>query len=358
MKTRFQQLFESSPDAMLILDQAGQISQANGQAESLFGYRHGRLLGESAKTLFPGQSLTQHRSGSRAAGQSGHHLQVVGSRRDLTQFPADVVVIPLQTDQGTATVLTIRDITGAQRAQFVLDIGLDVLESADRDQHVLLSHLIRAQEEERARIAADIHDDTIQTLSAASLRAQQLRHRLRNVEEILILGKLEEALAMSQSRLRQLIFDLRPLNLDHASFVSSLRAYLEQMRSDTGISYQLDDKCTARSPSSRNVLIYRTTQEALANVRKHAQARTVKVQFLEVSDGCLTRITDDGVGYNPAEIEERPGHLGLTLIRERAEIAGGWSRIESTPGRGTTVEFWIPFDAPPHQPEARRERAA
>jgi PAS domain S-box-containing protein len=358
MKTRFQQLFESSPDPMLIVDRAGQISQANAQAESLFGYRRGHLHGESAKTLFPGQSLTQHRGGTQPAGQSGHHLQLVGSRRDLTQFPADVVVIPLQTDQGTTTVLTIKDITEAQRAQFALDIGLDVLESADRDQHALLSHLIRAQEEERARIAADIHDDTIQTLSAASLRAQQLRHRLRNVEEILILGKLEEALSMSQSRLRQLIFDLRPLDLDHRSFVSSLKAYLEQMRSDTGIAYQLDDKCTDRSSRSRNVLIYRTTQEVLANVRKHARARMVRVQFLEVSDGCLARITDDGVGYDPAEIEQRPGHLGLTLIRERAQIAGGWARIESTPGRGTTVEFWIPFDEPPHRPEARRERAA
>jgi PAS domain S-box-containing protein len=358
MKTRFQQLFESSPDPMLIVDRAGQISQANAQAESLFGYGRGHLHGESAKTLFPGQSLTQPRGGTQPAGQSGHHVQLVGSRRDLTQFPADVVVIPLQTDQGTATVLTIRDITEAQRGQFALDIGLDVLESADRDQHALLSHLIRAQEEERARIAADIHDDTIQTLSAASLRAQQLRHRLRNVEEILILGKLEEALNMSQSRLRQLIFDLRPLDLDHDNFVSSLRSYLEQMRSDTGITYELDDRCTARCSSSRNVLIYRTTQEALANVRKHARAKTVKVEFLEVSDGCLARIIDDGIGYDPMEVEERPGHLGLTLIRERAQIAGGWSRIESTPGGGTTVEFWIPFDEPPSQPEARRERAA
>jgi signal transduction histidine kinase len=106
------------------------------------------------------------------------------------------------------------------------------------------------------------------------------------------------------------------------------------------------------------VLIYRTTLEALANVRKHARATMVRVQFLEVSDGCLARIVDDGVGYNPAEVEASPGHLGMTLIRERAQVAGGWSRIESTPGEGTTVEFWIPFDEPPYQPEAGRERAA
>jgi PAS domain S-box-containing protein len=358
MKSRFQQLFESSPDPMVAMNRAGQISQANAQAESLFGYGHGQLRGESAKTLFPGQSLTLGRGGSRPAGQSGRHLELVASRRDLTEFPADVVVIPLQTDQGMATVLTVRDLTEAQRYQFVLELGLDVLESADRDKHALLGHLIRAQEEERARIAADIHDDTIQTLSAASLRLQQLRHRLKNAEELAILDKLEEALAMSQSRLRQLIFDLKPSDLDRGSFVSSLRAYLEQMRSETGIAYQLDDGCAARSTGSRNVLIYRTTQEALANVRKHARAKMVRVQFLEVSDGCLARITDDGVGYDPAQIEERPGHIGLTLIRERAQMAGGWSRIESTPGGGTTVEFWVPFDDPPGQPEARRDHAA
>ena len=67
------------------------------------------------------------------------------------------------------------------------------------------------------------------------------------------------------------------------------------------------------------------------------------VELLDFEDGCLGAIVDDGVGYDPADVEGRPGHLGLALIRERAELAGGWCRIESSPGAGTTVEFWVPF---------------
>ena len=96
-------------------------------------------------------------------------------------------------------------------------------------------------------------------------------------------------------------------------------------------------------------LIYRTAQEALMNVRKHARAKTVHVQLLGLDEGCLVRIVDDGQGYNPLEVESRPGHLGLSLIQERAQIAGGWCRIESAPGAGTTVEFWVPLGDSPIQ---------
>ncbi len=253
------------------------------------------------------------------------------------------------------TVMSIKDITDAQRAEFVLELGLDTLESADRDQQALLGHLIRAQEEERGRIAADIHDDTIQMLAAANLRLQQLRHRLQDPDELGILAKLQETLTLSLSRLRQLIFDLRPPSLQRGSLDTALHALLEQLRTENGIAYRLDDNATARTPGTTTVLIYRIIQEALANVRDHASATTVQVQFSDVNGGCLIRIVDDGVGYNPAEVEHRPGHLGLTLMKERAQVAGGWCRIESTPGDGTTVEFWVPFGG---SPEAGRGRAA
>src|SRR5215469_5736634 len=340
MKSRFLQLFEHYPDAMVIVDRTGQIHQANSQAEELFGYDHNKLRGESVHTLFPGQSATlslRPWSGDDT-GRAGRHLDLVGSSSDLRQFPADVNVIPIQTERGTASVMSIRDITEVQRAQFVLD------------------HLIRAQEEERGRIAADIHDDTIQVLAAANLRIQQLRNALNNPEELGILDKLETTLSMAMSHLRQLIFNLRPPSLEHGSVATALRGLLDDMQADVGVSYQLDDRCTANLGQAARVLIYRSASEALANVRKHSRARHVRVQFRAAAGGCLVRIVDDGVGYSPAEVEQRPGHAGLTLIRERAEIAGGWSRIESTPGSGTTVEFWVPNHGPQQPPRTGNER--
>ena len=360
MKTQFRQFFESSPDALLVVDSVGRIRQANAQAESLFGYRQEQVHGEMAQTLFPGQQMTWSPP-ARAPGQrqaAGRHLELVGRRSDRSQFPADVAVIPIQTAEGPETLISIKDLSEAQRAQFALELGLEVLQSAERDDQALLDHLIRALEQERARIAADIHDDTIQILSAANLRLQQLRHRLQDPDELQILDKLEETLTLSLGRLRQLIFDLRPSTLEQGTVADAVRAYLEEMRSDVGVDCSVEGSCRAEIPASTSMLIYRTAQEALVNVRKHARAKTVRVQFVDVSDGCLTRISDDGVGYSPAEVEDRPGHLGLTLMRERAELAGGWCRIESTPGGGTVVEFWVPFDNPPEQPGAGHERAA
>jgi PAS domain S-box-containing protein len=357
MKSRFIQLFELSPEAMVIVDRAGQIHQVNRQAEELFGYGRDQLRHESVQTLFPGQPIPLPDSPGWEE-NLGRHLELVGSSSDLRQFPADVTVIPLQTERGTATVISIRDITEEQRAQFVLELGLDAQELADRDRRALLDHLIRAQEEERGRIAAGIHDDTIQVLAAANLRLQQLKHRLDNPEQLDIIDKLDKTLSTALSHLRQLIFDLRPTSLEHGSLSTAVHVVLEEMRSDLEISYQLDDRCKARLRPSAAVLIYRTTREALANVRKHARANNVFVQFRDVGGGCLARIVDDGVGYNPAEVEDRPGHIGLTLMRERAEMAEGWCRIESTPGAGTMVEFWIPHRGLPRRPRTGHERAA
>ncbi|WP_199848230.1 sensor histidine kinase, partial [Streptomyces dysideae] len=198
-------------------------------------------------------------------------------------------------------------------------------------------------EEERRRIAADIHDDTIQVITAAGLRLQQLRRRLTDPKDVQVMDKLDETLKLSLSRLRQLIFDLRPASLEHGSLAAALQTFLERMRAEIGVQYRFEERLQTALPVETMVLVYRTAQEALTNVRKHARAKMVRVQLLGVDDGCLMRIVDDGVGYDPLEVESRPGHLGLTLIHERAQMAGGWSRVESEPGSGTTVEFWVPL---------------
>src|SRR5439155_7718736 len=96
-------------------------------------------------------------------------------------------------------------------------------------------------------------------------------------------------------------------------------------------------------PEETRLILYRIAQEALANVRKHAEAHRVSVTVEPSDGGYLVRIEDDGVGFDPASLEgSRPGHLGLTAMKERAEMSGGWCRVTSQPGRGTKVEFWMP----------------
>lgn len=358
MKGQFRQLFEAFPDALLLVDPSGQITAANPQAVTLFGYRGDELRDRQAGTLFLGQPRWDQLAREGQAPPRRNYLELAGVRGDLSQFPARVFLIPIQTARGSATVVRIMDMTAERRAQLLLELGADVLGAADRDRQALLGRLLHAQEAERSRIAAGIHDDTIQILTAAQFSLEQLRLRIRDPDQVRILDRLADTLGLSMGRLRKLIFDLRPPVSGNASLDAALRAFLDQMRSETGIAYRLEDRREVNAPDDTNVLIYQTAREALLNVRKHAQAKNVLVRLLDLSDGCLVRIIDDGTGYSPPEVESRPGHLGLTLMRERVQTAGGWCRIESMPGAGTTVEFWAPLQVPPRQPEVRHDRAA
>jgi PAS domain S-box-containing protein len=354
LESEFEQLFEVSPCAMLIVDGERQIEIANAEAEGLFGYGPSQLDGQPVETLFPDQVLDLFPDGSRPGQEASRSVLLVGSRRDSTQFPVEASIIPWQTKQGAPAFVIVKDFTETQRAQFLLHRGLDLLKEEAWDRQALIGRLIQAQEDERARIAADIHDDTIQVISAASLRLQQLRLRLQTPEEVAILDKFEQALGLSLSRLRQIVFDLRPSGVERG-VVAAIRADLERMAADTGIRFWLDDRLAAPIPVSAAVPIYRVAGEALTNVRKHANARTVWVGLHEVDHGCLVSIVDDGAGYHPAEVEGRRGHLGLSLMRERVQLAGGWCRTESTPGVETTVEFWIPYDGVPERPDPAGE---
>ena len=355
MKSWLTDLPETFPDAMVIVDSQGRIIQANAQAASLFGFDERRMKGLLIQALFPDQPLVLPSRRSAQQHQAGRWLELVGSRSDSCRFPAIVAIMPVNKEV-TDVIISIRDLTEAQRARFVFRRGVEILMSESRDRQALLDRLIRAREEERLR-TADIHDDAIQLISAANLWLQQLRLRLRDQAARPILDKLQEALSLASSHLRQLISDLKPAGLEDGNLDAALRIYLEQMQADTGIACRLAERLRTRVPVRTARLIYRNVLEVLANVRAHARASTVAVDLLVIEDGCLVRVVDDGVGYDPADVEDRPGHLGLVFIRECAELAGGWCRIESSPGTGTTVEFWVPLGKSSTKPDADHERA-
>ncbi|MEW6059773.1 MAG: PAS domain S-box protein [Actinomycetota bacterium] len=237
----------------------------------------------------------------------------------------------------------------ALRAHADLRKTVDELRRVDHNRRVLLSRLVSAQEDERRRIAADIHDDTIQAMTAVGLRMGSLKSLVGDEPAT---GKLIEDLGQSVSnaisRLRNLLFELRPPALDHPGGLRAcLRQDLERMEEETGMSVELAESVTADISSDSRIVAYRIAQEALANVRKHARASRVEVFVGSQDGGLLVRIKDDGAGFDPAEAAERvPGHLGLTSMRERAELAGGWCHVRSSPGQGTVVGFWLPAEPP------------
>jgi PAS domain S-box-containing protein len=233
------------------------------------------------------------------------------------------------------------DVTDLKRAQADLNRTIEALRETDAQRRRLLARLVEVQEGERSRIAADFHDDTIQVMTAVGMRLEALRGRLQDEEDQARVQSLEEGVTHAVARLRNLLFELRPRALDREGLVAAIRVYLSHGGKHDGASYQVHSELLEEPPLETRVVLYRAAQEALANARKHAEATNVRIELRQPNDGYLVRIVDDGTGFTSTG-EGEPGHLGLVAMRDRVEMAGGWLRIDSAEGRGTTVEFWVP----------------
>jgi signal transduction histidine kinase len=207
----------------------------------------------------------------------------------------------------------------------------------------LLADIVHAQEEERRRLAGDIHDDAVQAMTAVLLRIGLLGSRLDNPEQVSLVEELEESIRGTIGRLRRLIAGLSPPELDRAGLAAAVRSALDQMKHEFHIEFSLENRLNREPGPEARTIAYRIVQEALANTRKHSNASRVAVVLESQEHGLFTSVTDDGMGFDVETTlaVDRPGHLGLKAMRERAELAEGWLRIESRPG-ATTVTFWIP----------------
>ena len=351
----FRGLLDSAPDALVITDSSGAIQVVNKQAEELFGYSREELRGQSVDCLVPERfraAHVRHRLGYMehpVARTMGADLALLGRRNDGTEFPADISVSPMQSETGTLIIAAVRDVTDRDEARRKVDENTDTLQ-----RKRLFARLIGAQEEERLRIASDIHDDTIQAMTATTLRMQQLRRHLVEPDQIAILAKLEDTVRESINRLRRLMFDLRPASLDRSGLASALRELLERLEDETQVTFTLENHLASEPVRGLRTAMYRIAQEALANVKKHASAKVINVELSNVGAGCRVRICDDGRGFDIQGSDSKAGHLGLVSMRERAQIAGGWLTISCPPEGGTVVEFWLPLGAESEPGEAGR----
>ncbi|MGZ4154013.1 MAG: sensor histidine kinase [Actinomycetota bacterium] len=214
------------------------------------------------------------------------------------------------------------------------------LRRAEMERGALIRHITAAKEEERNRIAGEIHDDTVQTLVALQMRLQILGGRAGDATPK-ALDELSRVTAASIGRLRTLMFELRSDLLDRYGLAGMLRELLGRTQDQFGLDFRLVDRLEAETPSDVGINVYRIAQEAITNVRKHAEAAFVEVDLEGHDDGVLLTVCDDGTGFD-VRAEPPADHAGLRFMRDRAERAGGWIQMTSTLGTGTTVRAWIP----------------
>jgi PAS domain S-box-containing protein len=232
------------------------------------------------------------------------------------------------------------DITAEREAQEKLRWSLEVLRRTVQQRRDLALRLEGAQEQERRRVASDIHDDPIQVMSAVDLRLQTL---LLDPDSITAgeLQALHETVELAIARLRSMVFELRPAALDREGIGAALSQYLDHVAEQTGWAVVFRNGLQQEPPAEMRASLFRIAQEALMNARKHASASAVEVTVASAGSGVALRVSDDGLGFDPRD-RGGAGHLGLETSVERAELAGGWCRITSEPGGGTAVDCWLP----------------
>ncbi|GAA3636277.1 PAS domain S-box-containing protein [Lentzea atacamensis] len=314
---------------IFMLDPGGHIVSWNQGAERIKGYTAEEIIGRHFSTFYPQEDVR--------AGKPAWELRVAKAegaledegwrvRKDGTRFWANVIITALYDDTGELRGFgkVTRDMTERRRAEQQLT-----------DRRRLLAHLVEAQERERQRIAWDVHDDTIQAMVAVDMRLQLLTRKLPE-EHRESVEQLDDAVRTAISRLRNLVFRVRPPGIERQGLRDSLAAYL----ADTAMVGQVDNNLEREPGDDAAITIFRICQEALTNVRKHAKASSVAVQMSTVDRGFLVRVVDDGVGL--PDLDPNAGHFGLIEMRERAEASGGWCTVSTQDSGGTVVEFWLP----------------
>ncbi|MGC8855709.1 MAG: sensor histidine kinase [Anaerolineae bacterium] len=288
--------------------------------------------------------------------------------RPLPFFPANVLNeqvfllgtgFPIQTVRMLAAlVITIGLLMAAQtmdaerKRQFLAaqQAQLEALRERDALRGDLLRHIVQAQEEERARIARELHDETAQLLSAFRLELATLCDLTRRRPEAWQAIERLNALSRRMSKaIYQMIYDLRPAQLDDLGLVAALKSYFEQDCVQQGLQVEFAVSGNPRrlEPLMETVL-FRVAQEALCNVLRHSGANQAWARLRYEARQVILQVIDQGYGFDPNESFHPPRGWGLAGMRERVEAAGGTLRLISAPGQGTTVDVSIPVPEEEH----------
>ena len=312
----YRQLFETNQTPTLVLDENGVVTGANPAARALFGHD---VLSTSRTDLLDG-----------ATGAAHGAVVTLGAGRD---YRIGVVALPAG-DPLSAVQLVLEDVTDER------------IEGRRATRYAAL--VVAAEEDQRQRLARELHDEPLQLFL-------HLARRLESLEATTGAPGLGEARAQALAaavRLRSVARDLRPPALDQLGLVAALSSFLAEVDEQTSLS--TDMKVTGSERRlSRDVELaaFRIVQEAVRNTVRHASAHEAHVGVGFEPDSLMLAVTDDGRGFTPDNSDAlASGHLGLLGMAERASLLGGHLDVQSSPGKGTLVRATLPRDPPGPSP--------
>jgi PAS domain S-box-containing protein len=330
-------LLDSAMDGIVSVDDAQRIVIYNRAAEKMFGWTADEVRGQALDMLIPGRFRGDHARQVRRFGATGTTSRRMGDntvlfalRKNGSEFPIDASISQLHTPEGKLYTVILRDVTERVRARE--ELASFAAESSG------------VREQEKSRIARELHDELAQSLTALKMDTIWLRDHVPGADAA-AQEKIAQMLAMLDAAVastRRIAADLRPLVLDDLGLVAAIEWAAQSFTQRTGVPCRLRLDESLELPEPYATGVFRIVQESLQNVAKHAAATEVVVEVLPRGDALLLRVQDNGRGFSPSE-PRKPQSLGLVGLRERAHLLRGELRVDSSPGAGTRVEARIPL---------------
>jgi PAS domain S-box-containing protein len=336
---KYRKSFENDSDAVMIFDaETLQFEDANRATLDLYGYSKDAFLrltvedisNEKEKTRTAVQNVMENRP------ESNRIPIRYFKKKDGTVFPGEISAATFISKGRTKIIGAVRDITDRKRAE--------------KKIHSLTHELIKAQETERLKIARYLHDQVAQDLSTLKIRCETLFDSQPSVPEEIKqkISEISDILQGSITAVRDLSYDLRPPGMDHLSLARTIFQYCEEFSKSQGLELEFHAAGIEelRLDYDVEINLYRLVQEALNNVRQHAQASCVTVRLVASFPTLILRIQDNGLGFDVegrmirATSEKR---MGLDSMNERVGLLNGNLKIQSRLGEGTQIIIEVPI---------------